>query len=308
MKIVISAGHGKYVQGADALINEVDSARRVVEATSDWLRQTGHDVVEFYDDVSTTQDENLARIVDFHNAQTRDLDVSVHFNSYEDTEDPVGTECLYLTQEDLAGRISATIAQAGGLIDRGPKYRDLYFLNNTEAPAVLIEVCFVDSETDVELYQANFEQICEALGTMAPYVDREPVRYAGKVSWFGGPNDEGVSPDEGLAFLYEYEDAPNLFLPVQPLGTTGLARRLDPTTPYVACRWDYNVTPKEMLADRRYRASVAARGRAVLAWPADWGPNENTGRVADVSPSILDRLGISTDDEVVITYPARISR
>src|SRR5215469_3953829 len=46
----------------------------------------------------------------------------------------------------------------------------------------------------------------------------------GAVSWFGGPEDDGVSSDEGLAVIYEYEDAPHLFLDEQPPGTSGLAR------------------------------------------------------------------------------------
>ena len=36
-----------------------------------------------------------------------------------------------------------------GFINRGAKKRtDLFFLNNTEMPAILMEVCFVDSEAD----------------------------------------------------------------------------------------------------------------------------------------------------------------
>jgi hypothetical protein len=66
------------------------------------------------------------------------------------------------------------------------------------------------------------------------------TRLCGKVSWFGGPDDTGVSPDEGLAFIYDVDDAPHLFLPQQPAGTTGLARRLDPARPYIACRWNYD--------------------------------------------------------------------
>ena len=34
---------------------------------------------------------------------------------------------------------------------------------------------------------------------------------SGKVSWFGGPEDNGVAPDEGLAFIYDVEQAPHLF-------------------------------------------------------------------------------------------------
>lgn len=129
--------------------------------------------------------------------------------------------------------------------------------------------------------------------------------YAGPCSWFGGPDDMGVSPDEGLAFIYSYDDAPHLFLPDQPEGTTGLARRLDPETFYVACRWNYDVTPKDMLADGTNFALVRApkTGRRFVAWPADWGPHEDTGRVADLSPALMEALGITTDDEVEVVYP-----
>ena len=64
---------------------------------------------------------------------------------------------------------------------------------------------------------------------------------------FGGPDDTGVKPDEGLALVSAIDQAAQLFLPYQPEGTTGLARRLNPYIHYVACRWDYDVTPKEML-------------------------------------------------------------
>lgn len=164
MKVVISSGHGKYVRGASGLIDEVDEARKVVSAVADLLSSKDIDVEVFHDNTSHSQSENLETIVDFHNTETRDLDVSIHFNAYIPTDGPRGTECLYLTQEELAERVAMLVADAGGLVDRGPHKRtDLYFLNQTEEPAILIEVCFVDSATDVEQYQANFEDICTAI-------------------------------------------------------------------------------------------------------------------------------------------------
>lgn len=310
MKIVISSGHGKYVRGASGILDEVDEARQVVEAVAVELRRNGHEVETFHDDTSHDQSTNLHTIVDFHNARDRDVDVSVHFNANEQVEKPMGCEVLYVTQEDLAMRVSRTIATAGELIDRGPKYRDdLYFLNKTEKPAILLEICFVDSETDAEMYKDNFDAICKALGNVPMHGDPERpdagLGFAteGKCSWFGGPNDMGVSPSEGLAFFYDVTDAPHLFLDEQPPGTTGLARRLDPKMPYVACRWDYDVTPKEMLDDKTLFALIRANGREMLAWPADWGPHEDTNRVADVSPMVMSALGISTDDYVEVIYP-----
>ena len=64
-------------------------------------------VKTYHDDVSHSQNENLNRITDFHNAQVRDLDVSVHFNAYVETSDPRGVEVLYVTQ-----RYSQTVSNA----------------------------------------------------------------------------------------------------------------------------------------------------------------------------------------------------
>jgi len=180
MKVVISSGHGLYVRGASGFLDEVNEAREIVEAVADDLRELGVDVVTYHDDVSRSQDENLQRLVDFHNAQgAHELDVSVHLNAYQTTEEPMGVEVLYVSQLELAGKVSAAIARAGGLIDRGPKERnDLFWLNNTEAPAILIETLFCDSQADAELYDDNFEAITVAIAeTIAGRdADEEPDR------------------------------------------------------------------------------------------------------------------------------------
>jgi N-acetylmuramoyl-L-alanine amidase len=387
MKIAMSVGHGEHIRGASGYIDEVDQAERVVQQVAVDLTNMGVHVVTYFDTVSTSQNENLERIVDWHNQQSRDLDVSVHFNAYQTTSKPMGCECLYVTQSELAGDVAFALASATDLPNRGAKYRsDLYFLNQTSKPAILIETCFVDSSVDAEHYLSRFGTVCQAIAEAIsgePYVEEpeppeppeteqppltgenrvdvvstsrgdvtiivngsmvqghegcehvvdlqvklvgdvtlvvngeefhnklepeEPVdallHVKGKCSWFGGPEDTGVAPDEGLAFIYDYADAPYLFLDQQPPGTTGLARRLDTEhVYYVACRWDYNVTPKTMLAQDT-KALVRANGKEFLAWPADWGPHEDTGRVADISHALMHALGIETDDEVEVIYPA----
>lgn len=323
MKVVISSGHGKYIRGARGnpvppQLDEVDQARRVVDRVASLLGSNC--VAKFHDDVSTTQNSNLNRIVSFHNSKSRDLDVSVHFNAYQNTSNKMGTEVLWVTQQSLAGQMSNALASALGLPNRGAKKRtDLYFLNNTNKPAILIETCFCDSTGDSNAYNAKFDQACNAiaqvLGASTEPIPPEPEPVppealfsdSGKCSWFGGPNDTGVSPSEGLAFIYSYESRPDLFLVQQPPGTTGLARRLNADgVHYVAVRWDYNRTPKTMLASKDQQALVRATktGKELLCWPADWGPNTNTGRVADLSPLAMNDLGIKTDDEVVVIYPA----
>jgi N-acetylmuramoyl-L-alanine amidase len=322
MRVVISSGHGLNIRGASGKpcgswgLDEVDEARRVVDAVAIALESAGVEVKTFHDNTSTTQSQNLDTIVDFHNSQERDLDVSVHFNAYKcTTSEPRGCEVLYVTQLDLAAEISDAIANAGDFIDRGPEKRtDLAFLNGTEEPAILIEICFCDSKVDCDLYRQNFDLICNAIaGAIAGEPVEPPVPkplesgqvvFKGKCSWFGGPDDDGVSADEGLAFIYDYTEAPHLFLPEQPEDTTGLARRLNPNIFYCACRWNYDVTSKTQLANPSRQAIVRAGGREFYAWPADWGPHENTDRVADLSPGLMAALELDTDDEVEIVYPA----
>ena len=91
----------------------------------------------------------------------------------------------------------------------------------------------------MNIYNPRFNDICAAVASALAGEDVQPgptpppvgdVRFQtrGKCSQFGGPEDTGVSPSEGLAFIFDVDEAPQLFLPYQPSGTTGLARRLNP--------------------------------------------------------------------------------
>ena len=117
-----------------------------------------------------------------------------------------------------------------------------------------------------------------------------------------------MSAAEGLA-LFTPADVQDpkysyLFLTPPPPGTTGLGRRLDPEKYYFACRWNYNDTPREFLRRALARVENPANGSAADARPVDWGPNVNTGRVADLSPGLAAALGLKTDDVVRITISA----
>jgi len=314
--VVISSGHGKYVRGASGIIDEVDEARKVVEKLAGELIQRGVVVQTFHDNTSKSQNENLNTIVKFHNKQKRELDISVHFNAYEQVTKPMGCEVLYVTQQTLASKVSAAIASSG-FINRGAKKRtDLFFLNKTNMPAILLEICFVDSEADVHLYDEYFEAICDDIADVIGGEDDELADIdtaaplfvtAGKCSYFGGPDDLGVSEDEGLAFIQKVEQIPHLFLPEGTPGTEGkgLARKLNPYTHYIACRWNYDDTPKNTLLNDVALVRNVETGMALTAFPADWGPHQNTGRVADLSPSLMNDLGLVTDDEVEVIYPFR---
>lgn len=179
--IVISSGHALYVRGASDIIDEVTEARRVTDKTAEYLRQLGVTTYVFHDDTSRTQNQNLSTIVNFHNSKNRELDVSIHFNSAGRTNNPLGVEVLYYDQSGLAANVSQVIANASGLKNRGAKQRkELYFLRKTVKPAILIEVCFVTSTADVELYQKNFDAICRAIAeTLSGKKISQPVPQTG---------------------------------------------------------------------------------------------------------------------------------
>jgi N-acetylmuramoyl-L-alanine amidase len=288
--IVMSSGHGAKIAGAIGPspwgLDEHKEAVRVVDCVAEKLRARGVTVTTGEDKTSTSQSQNLNTIVAWHNSQpAHDINCSVHFNAYLATAKPMGTECLWKTEETLATKIADAIASVG-YVNRGPKKRtDLAFLNGC-ANSVLIETCFVDSEADAHLYQSTFDETCEAIatalsgqaGVMEPTSEpTEPpattsehlFEATGKCSHFGGPLDQTVTPEEGLAFHYELTEAnQHLFLPLPPANTSGLARRLNAeAVHYIACRWDYAKTPKQ-----GYGAGDQCRNR-------------------DVSDRLLRRLG-----------------
>jgi hypothetical protein len=125
------------------------------------------------------------------------------------------------------------------------------------------------------------------------------------MSTFGGPKDTGVSPSEGLSLVNEnnFPSVRDFFLDQQPAGTTGLARRLNPETFYIACRWNFSQTPKTYLVSITVKVTNPGNGKSAEAKPVDFGPAKRTGRVADLSPGLAKKLGLRTDDECLVEIP-----
>ncbi|TDL92057.1 hypothetical protein E2R55_03035 [Vibrio vulnificus] len=64
----------------------------------------------------------------------------------------------------MAAKVSKVISEALGIVDRGAKKRtDLGFLKGTAKPAILIEVCFVDTKTNADAYKKNFDKCSKAI-------------------------------------------------------------------------------------------------------------------------------------------------
>ncbi len=168
MRIGINCGHtvsGQPGCGAVGLINESVETREVGNRLMAILKGAGHTVVNCTNDYAATTNANLAEICRLANAQPLDLFVSIHFNSGGGK----GTEVFTYNGVRHAEAVAVCDKlHALGFVNRGVKNQSLYVINHTNAKAMLIEVCFVDSASDVELYrrlgaQRVAETIAEAI-------------------------------------------------------------------------------------------------------------------------------------------------
>ncbi|MEX3621849.1 N-acetylmuramoyl-L-alanine amidase [Viridibacillus arvi] len=162
--VVISGGHYGPYTGASDIVDEVTEAWKISKQVAKLLRAKGITVHEFYDTVSKNQNDNLNRIVAFHNSKKRDLDLSFHLNSTVRKAEGIGCETLYYDAVALAKKITDAICVTTGFKNRGAKERrELAFLRGTNEPAVLLEPFFVSSVEDVRIYEEKFNVICEAI-------------------------------------------------------------------------------------------------------------------------------------------------
>lgn len=174
MKINMHAGHnpdGKVACGAAGFLKESTEARNVMNATIKLLKAAGHTIYDCTCNDGTSQGDILRKIVAKCNVHTVDVDVSIHFNcgagDKKGNGKTTGVE-VYIASEnskakEKATRICNEIAKLG-FKNRGVKVRkDLYVLNHTKAPALLVECCFVDDKDDAKLFDT--EKMAKAIAT-----------------------------------------------------------------------------------------------------------------------------------------------
>lgn len=153
----VHAGHcpdGQGASGASGLLKESVEDRKVKDYLITNLKEQGHTVYDCTDDSNCTERQNLQRIVAKCNMHTVDKDISIHLNAGGGT----GVEVFIVNPslEYTAAKICAEISSFLGIKNRGVKYSNkLYVLNHTKAPALLIECCFVDNQTDYHKWNAK---------------------------------------------------------------------------------------------------------------------------------------------------------
>jgi len=156
-KYNIHGGHcpaGGTGSGAAGYLNESTEARNVKNSLISTLKSNGQTVYDCTVNSNMSASNCLKKIVEMCNKNSVDLDISIHLNAGGGT----GTEVYYYSSDtkSKAAAISAAIAKALGIKDRGAKQSsNLYVLNNTKSKAILIECCFVDNKTDQAAWNAT---------------------------------------------------------------------------------------------------------------------------------------------------------
>lgn len=163
MHIAIAGGHSANARGASGFIDEYDCDRAFVAQLIPAFESQGWYVTDCSNDADSVNGE-LAEECRIANGSGADLFIAVHFNAGCGT----GTEVWHYpgsSAESYAEGVSSELASALGLRNRGAKSTTgLYVLNRTTMPAILIEVCFVDTEQDADAWHAtSWDALCGAV-------------------------------------------------------------------------------------------------------------------------------------------------
>lgn len=150
MIIGIDKGHSTWDKspcGAIGLLNESKENRLVGNKVIGKLRALGHTVIDCSCDSASDVNEQLAAIVNKANSQRLDLFLSLHLNAGGGTGAEVYTTNTSGAKQE-AKKLIDTYCNRTGFRNRGHKFSELYVLRHTNTPAMLLEMCFVDTESD----------------------------------------------------------------------------------------------------------------------------------------------------------------
>ncbi|MDE7298850.1 MAG: N-acetylmuramoyl-L-alanine amidase, partial [Lachnospiraceae bacterium] len=163
--VYLDAGHGGYDSGAtDGNRKEKDDTLELTLAVGQILQDNGVDVG--YTRVEDVYDSPL-RKAQIANEAGADLFVSFHRNAAERRNQYNGVQTLVYNNSGLKKEMADAINQAlaeVGFVNLGTEVRrDLAVLRRTQMPALLVEAGFIDSDTDNEVFDENFDDMAKAI-------------------------------------------------------------------------------------------------------------------------------------------------
>lgn len=159
MKFLLIAGHGAGDPGAGGNgYHEADLTREALKIFRNYLEQYNCQVITYPTNRNCYDDLRYGNAK--YNFSNFDCVIEIHFNAYNGSAH--GTETLYRTSKSLATKVTNAIAKCG-FLNRGAKFRsDLQNMNvayHKGIPYILIETCFIDSKSDMELYYKKIDSV-----------------------------------------------------------------------------------------------------------------------------------------------------
>ena len=173
MKIFIDSGHNFSGCDTGATSNglkEQDITFKVADRLKTLLVLRGYEVKmsrnNITDNIGKTTAESLKNRCIMANEWGADLFISIHCNAGGGK----GTETYIYSKNgksfNYAEQVQKSIVKNLDMIDRGVKVNhNLYVLKNTKAPALLVELGFIDYDKDAEKLLNNINEFASALYT-----------------------------------------------------------------------------------------------------------------------------------------------
>lgn len=163
--IILDAGHGGSDFGATSMGRmEKDDNLRLTLAVGEILQNAGVNVL-----YTRTEDiyETPADKADKANISNADYLISLHRNSSIYPNQYMGVESLVYNRSSAAARMAENINQQlvkTGFVNQGVNERtNLALLRLTSMPAILVEVGFVNTERDNQIFDSRFQNIAQAV-------------------------------------------------------------------------------------------------------------------------------------------------
>ncbi len=143
---------------------EADDTLRLTLTVGEILQNNGLDVE--YTRTTDVYETPYQKAMEANNAGV-DFFVSIHRNSFPTDNRVSGVESLVYDLSGIKYEMAQNIngqLETVGFVDLGVKARpNLVVLKRTKMPAVLVEVGFINSDVDNQIFDINFEDIARAI-------------------------------------------------------------------------------------------------------------------------------------------------
>lgn len=165
MRICFDYGHGGRDPGACYLgRKESHDVLSIGREIADYLRARGVIV-----DETRIEDKavSLSARAQFANRNSYDYFISFHRNAFRPEVGTGAETFVYLTGSPKAYNLATSIQEALaklGFRNRGVKRGDFYVLRSTKAPALLVEIGFIDNTADNKRFDQQRAQIITGIG------------------------------------------------------------------------------------------------------------------------------------------------